>query len=507
MNYVVGIDIGTSCCKTVLLNEAGKVATACSEEYPLYQPRTGWFEQEPDDWWEAVCRCGRRLMQSTAIKPEEIKGISFAGQMHSMVALDENGKVIRPAILWNDQRNQSQCDRITEMAGGIEGLVGLTNNRMLAGYTAGKLVWLRENEPESYAKVAKVLNPKDYIRYRFTGLYCTEVSDASGTGLFDVRNRKWSTELMKRMGLPEHFFPDCVDSFCRTGEVSERAARESGFAPGTPVFGGGGDAVISMADFGSTYEGKCFVSLGTSGVVSIGTHSYTSNEQGKLQFFCGVDKNSWVSFGCTLSAANSYKWLRDTIRAGGRGLDYRHMDRLAKRAAAGSDGLLFFPYLDGERCPHYDPFASGGFLGIRSSTKGENFIRATMEGVAYSLKQVFEIVSAGGFAPAKEIYLNGGGAKSPFWCQIIADVFEMPVVVSETNSAGAAMSAAIIAGKGAKVLPEDFVAPHAQADRGTVYYPTEENRGIYRKSYALFCKYAGNYCVMRDEEKEHEQTT
>lgn len=316
-----------------------------------------------------------------------------------MVALDANHRPVRPSILWNDQRTQKQCDEITELAGGLKSLLDYTNNRMLTGYTGGKILWMKEEEPENYARTKVIINPKDYIRYKLTGVICTEVSDASGYGLFNVERREWAWELIEKIGIERGLFPSCVESTEQTGAVTEEAARECGIPAGTKVYGGGGDAVISTTGMGLVQPGKVGVTLGTSGVVAMGLPSYMPNPDGKLQLFCNNKPGTWHAMGVTLAAAGSYQWFRDALgshelaRQEAEGIDaYRLLDEEAKAVAPGSEGLIYLPYLTGERCPLNDPNAKGGFIGVTSLHRKGHFARAVLEGVGFSLRQVYELI-------------------------------------------------------------------------------------------------------------------
>ena len=449
---VMGIDVGTSGCKVLLLNETGEILCSVMEEYPLYTPQAGWSEQDPEDWWQGVIRAVGRLRGK--LEGRTLAGIGLSGQMHGMTALDENFRVVRRAILWNDQRTAAQCAEITAAAGGLQGLLACTNNPMLTGFTGGKILWMKQSEPENYAKTRLILNPKDYIRFRLSGVCCTEVSDASGTGLFDVKNRRWHTGLMETIGLSPALFPPVHESTEITARVSEEAARLLGIQPGVPIAGGGGDAVISTTGLGLAKPGRVGVTLGTSGVAAMGLSGYIDNPRGALQISCGNAPGSYHAMGVTLAAAGSYQWFKDTFgdyeaaaeQAGGKNA-FMQLDALAAGTPAGADGLIFLPYLTGERCPVNDPAARGAFLGLTLLHKKGHFARAVLEGVAFSLKQVYDLVrSADPSACADEIVLAGGGAKSPVWRQIFADVFGAPVRTVYGSAEGGSFGAALVAG-------------------------------------------------------------
>ncbi len=311
--YLAGIDIGTSGCKSIIIDETGEVIASSIAEYPLYTPHPGWAEQDPEDWWKATVLSMSHALQKSGIDPNLIAGVGLSGQMHGLVALDDNYQVIRRAILWNDQRTAKQCQEIVEAVGGEEKLIQYTNNRMLPGYTGGKILWFRQNEPHLYEKTRIMLNPKDYIRFRLTGEIATEVSDASGTGLFNVRDRRWSHELLSILEIPEKLLAPCFESDEVTGSVTEDASRESGLPVNLPVVGGGGDAVIQTTGMGLIEEGILGITIGTAGIVAMGLDSFRHNPGGRLQLFCNNSRNLWHVMGVTLAAGGSYQWYKNTL--------------------------------------------------------------------------------------------------------------------------------------------------------------------------------------------------
>jgi xylulokinase len=365
--------------------------------------------------------------------------------------LDADGKVIRPAILWNDQRTASQCRQVVESAGGKTKLIEYTNNDMLPGYTGGKILWLREHEPENYERSRIFLNPKDYIRFKLTGEYATEVSDASGTGLFNVRERRFSKELLTILDIPSGLFAECYESTEITGYISEQASRYTGIPKGTPVAGGGGDAVIQTTGSGLIQEGILGTIIGTSGIVAMGLNSFKENKEGKLQIFCNNAPGRWHSMGVTLCAGGAYRWFRDMMFQPSvkkvRGSLYSILDNMAASSPPGSRNLIFMPYLTGERCPYSDPNARGAFIGLNLQHGCGDMARSVMEGVIYSLRQVWDLM-AGLDVNMKvdEIRVSGGGAVSPLWRQIHADVFQIPVRTVSGSSEGGAFGAALVAG-------------------------------------------------------------
>ena len=496
--YLIGLDIGTSGTKCLLCDDKGKVLTSSTQTYPLYTPRHGWAEQKPEDWWDAVKRGLKALFEKCPIDKTQIIGLSFSGQMHGLVALDENMKVIRPAILWNDQRTQKQCDEITEIAGGVEGLLSYTNNVMLTGYTGGKIIWLKEEEPEAFAKMKVFLCPKDYIRFKFTGKIAMDMSEASGTGFLDTKRRCWAEELIKKVGLDMSIFPDTLESTDKAGEVTAEAAQETGLPEGLNIYAGGGDAVIQTTGTGLVKPGVLGVVIGTSGNVSMGLDRYSDNPGGKLQMFCNNEKGLWHCFGCTLTAGGALSWFTDTL-AGEDKADaeklgkksYALIDERAAEVPAGSNGVLFAPYLSGERCPYPDPNAKGIFYGLSLGTSRAAMARAVMEGVTFSLKQVVELMSTR--VKPEKVYLSGGGASSELWKQMAADIFELPVYTMSAAKEGGAYGAVLVAGVGAGVWKDLNEAIQVLKEDEKHYTPNPDTIPAYRKAYEKYkMLYAAN---------------
>lgn len=503
-NFILGIDVGTSGCKVILADRTGSVRASAVETYPMAQPRPGWTEQEPQSWWEACRAACRQVLSAGVCGAKDIAAVGLTGQMHSMVALDEAMEVIRPAILWNDQRTTEQCQEIQDLAGELDGLLGYTNNMMLTGYTGGKLLWLREQEPENFSRLRIVLMPKDYLRYRLTGTLMTDVSDASGTGLFDVRHRRWASALLEKLALPESVFPSVCESQDITGTVTEAAAAATGLAVGTPVCGGGGDAVLSLLSAGIARDDRLCLTLGTSGVVAAPIHSYRPNPEGKLQMFCGTAPNTWAAIGCTLSAAGSYDWFcrtfgsHELLRQQQEGVNaFNLLNEQAQTVPAGCGGLLFFPYLMGERCPLFDADARGAFWGIDSTMGKGHFVRAVLEGVSYSLRQVYDLIRGTENDTPECIVVCGGGSKSVLWQQILADVFQLPVCTSGGAAEGSAYGAALLAGV-AGGFWRDTEEAAEQCSLLTRLEPCPERKGTYEKQYE---RYRALYRFMTNKER------
>ncbi len=497
MRYIMGVDIGTSGLKCILIDEKGSVVTSVTENYPLYSPKPGWSEQNPSDWWEAAGKAMRKA--SGSVDKRDIIALGFSGQMHGLVALDKDDNVIRPAILWNDQRTQEECDEIIAAAGGLEGLLSYTNNTMLTGYTGGKILWLKKHEPENFKSMRSFLMPKDYIRFLITGEKDTDVSDASGTGLFDVCARNWSDELITLLGLEKSVFPQALESDEIAGYVTKEAAEYTGLAERTPVFAGGGDAVIQTTGMGIVKEGTIGLIIGTSGVVSAPLDSFSKNADGLLQFFCNNAEDKWQAFGCQLSSGGSMEWLKDTFF---EGISYKEIDAGAQACPPGANRLIFLPYLTGERCPYADPHARGVFFGIsRTHGKGD-FARAVMEGVTMGLFDIFELVkNANPDMNLTEVISSGGGSRSAVWRQIQADVFGLPVKTLTGAAEGGAYGAAVVAGVGAGIWSSIEEAAGILAVE-TVTEPIKENTAVYRKLHSVYRKL---YSDLKERFKELEQ--
>lgn len=440
----LGIDIGTSGCKSVLLADDGSVLGAETVRYGYVQPREGWAEQDPQIWYTGARDSVKKLLDGV---DAHIFCVSLSGQMHGMTALDSSHRVVRPSILWNDQRNAAECDKIIEMAGGLDKLTGLVNNRMLTGFTGGKILWFAKHEPEAYEKTNIILNPKDYLRLLLTGEAATEVSDASGTGLFDVVNRRWCTSLIERIGLDMRLFPLVTESMEITGYVTNLAAEEFGIPAGTPVIGGGGDAVIQTLGSGVFRKGTLQTTIGTGGIVTMALDAPFENRDGRIQISCNVLPDSWHCMGVSLNAGSALSWWREAFATDGLRLaEFDAMADLAAQVSPGADGLIFLPYLMGERCPWPDPRARGSFVGLRSHHRLAHFHRAVFEGIIYSLRDMASYVSTQRNESPEVIHASGGGASSSFWNQVQADIFGAKTVVTKNASHGGAFGAALLAG-------------------------------------------------------------
>ena len=438
MAQLLGIDVGTSGCKVLLIDETGAVLAQASAEYPLSVPEPLWSEQDPEDWWQGVQYC---LAQ---IDISKVDAIGVTAQMHGAVFLDATNEVIRPAILWNDQRTVEECKEINRVVG-PERVMEITCNPPLTGFQLPKLLWLRNHEPSNFAKVASLLLPKDFIRLRLTGEKVTEVSDASGTGIFDVVNRCWSAEMISALGLSESIFPRVVESDEVTGHT----------AAGIPVVGGGGDQAAGAVGTGTVEPGIISVSLGTSGVVFTALNAPNYDKSGATHTFCHANR-AWHGMGVMLSCGGGLRWVRDTFFPG---LSYDEMSALAAESPVGAQGLTFLPYLSGERCPHNDPTARGSLAGLTLAHDRNDIARAVFEGLSIGLLDGLDRLRAQG-ALTNEIRVTSGGSKSHFWVQMLADMFGAPCVSLESDE-GPAFGAALLGGVGIRLWPDVATACRA----------------------------------------------
>jgi xylulokinase len=445
MTVLLGLDVGTTGARCVAIDETGRVLAEATAEYPLYSPRPGWSEQNPEDWWEA----SRTVIGQIAEKVgQAVAGIGLTGQMHGAVFLDGSDAVIRPALLWNDQRTQKQCDAITRLVGANE-LIRIAGNPALTGFQAPKLLWLREEEPQAYARMQRLLLPKDYIRLRLTGRAATDASDASGTLLLDLRSRDWSEEILGALEIPRKWLADVFEGPEATGDVLARLGGDLGLRPGIPVAAGGGDNAAAAVGNGIITGGLASCSIGTSGVLFAHSDTLSVDPSGRLHAFCHAVPGRYHLMGVALSAGGSLRWWRDILG----NTTYEDMGSLAAQAPPGSEGLVFVPYLTGERSPHLDPLARGMFFGLSSRHSAAHMTRAVMEGVAFSMRDSLDLMKQLGAIPT-QVRATGGGARSDLWRQILADVLDSRIVrtVSDHGPAyGAALLASVAAGIHANV--------------------------------------------------------
>jgi xylulokinase len=498
MAYLLGIDIGTSGAKVLAIDEKGKVMASASAEYPLLTPQPLWAEQHPQDWWDATCSCLRSVLAT--LPANEVAGVGLSGQMHGLVMLDTTGAVLRPAILWNDQRTQEQCDYITGTVG-REALIAETCNPVLTGFTAPKIIWVRDHEPQLYQRARMFLLPKDYVRFMLTGEFATEVSDASGTSLLNVPKRQWSDLVLRRLQIPRENLPRVYESYEVSGKVSPTGSAATGLREGTPVVGGGGDNAAGAVGSGIVQSGILSVTAGTSGVVFAFADHPTIDSDLRVHTFCHAVPNKWHVMGVMLSAGGSLRWYRDTLGAPEirvarlMGVDpYELITREAETVPAGSEGLLFLPYLTGERTPHPDPYARGAFVGLTVRHTKAHMARAVLEGVAFGLRDSLEILKAMNISIGN-VRVGGGGARSPLWRQIQADIYNFPLSTINIDE-GPALGAALLAGVGAGLYSSVEEACSAVIKVTSSTPAIAENAKIYEQYYGVYCAL---YPALRDQ--------
>lgn len=449
MSILLGLDVSTTGAKAVLINGDGAVLASVTHEYPLSVPRPLWSEQSPEAWWQAMSASIRGALSQSGIHAQEIGAVGLTGQMHGLVMLDESGQVLRPAILWNDQRTGPQCQAIMQTLGEAE-LIAETGNRALPAFTAGKILWVRDEEPEVYARCRQVLLPKDYIRYRLTGEYATDRAGASGTLLLNVKERDWSHMVTEGLGIPKEWLPKTHEGTEITGAVSRAAADATGLRTGTPVVGGGSDQSVQAVGVGAVTPSVGALTLGTSGVIFVSTDRYMYDPQGLVHGFCHAVPNQWHLMTSVQSAGGSLRWYRDTVAPG---VGYDQLLAAAAHAPIGCDGLLFLPYLTGERTPHTDPLARGCFMGLTLQHGPGHLSRAVLEGVAFGLRDNLLLLQGVGAQDMTELRISGGGARSPLWAGILANVLQAELATINATE-GAAFGAALLAGVGAGVWPD-----------------------------------------------------
>lgn len=503
MKYAIGVDIGTSGTKSVLFDEKGTVIASASQEYPLYQEKNGYAEQEPSDWYNASINTIKKIISESGVSADDIRGVGISGQMHGLVMLDENNEVIRKSIIWCDQRTAKECEEITEKVG-KERLIEITANPALTGFTASKILWVRNNEPDNYKKCRHILLPKDYVRFMLTGEYATDVSDASGMQLLDVPNRCWSDEVLEKLDIDKSLLAKVYESCEITGNITSKAAELTGLKEGTPVVGGAGDNAAAAVGTGIVSDGKAFTTIGTSGVVFAHTSEIQIDPKGRVHTFCCAVPGCWHIMGVTQAACLSLKWFRDNFcdtevkEANEKGVsEYFIMDNEAEKIAIGSDKLLYLPYLMGERTPHLDPDIRGTFFGISAMHTRAHFIRAVMEGVAYSLRDCKNIISEMG-TEISDMMACGGGGTSPLWRSMLADLYDCPVKTVSCKE-GPALGVAILAFVGTGVYDTVEQACDAMIKTDKVQEPDADASAQYEKYYQLYRKI---YYSIKDDCKE-----
>ena len=492
--YFLGIDTSTTSGKALLIDEKGEVVAVASNPHTLQTPKPLWSEQDPREWWEAVSGSIKSVLEQAGIGGERIGAVGLTGQMHGLVLLDEAGNVLRPAILWNDQRTQSQCDEIHQIIG-KEKFIQITGNVALTGFTAPKILWVKENEPDVFAKARHALLPKDYIRLKLTGEYAMDKADGAGTVLFDLKARDWSDEVLSMLDIPREWMPKTFEGTEFTGAVNEEAASLTSLKIGTPVVAGGGDQAAGAVGVGAVEPGIVGLTVGTSGVVFATTPSALIEPEGRLHAFCHAVPGMWHFMGVMLSAAGSFQWYRDTLAPN---VSFDDLLKEAESIPAGSEGLQFLPYLSGERTPHPDPLARGAFIGLTLRHSRAHMTRAVLEGVAFGLKDSFTLIQNAGLGEITQVRGSGGGTKGALWRQIMASVLNAELVTVNTTEGGA-YGAALLAGVGAGAWA-DVVSACKQSIRITgATSPVEKEADVYRKSYAV---YQGLYPALKGSFRE-----
>ena len=467
--YFIGVDLGTSAVKLLLMEESGKICNIVSKEYPLFFPHPGWSEQNPEDWYTQSMAGMKELTEG--IDRSQVAGISFGGQMHGLVTLDDQDQVIRPAILWNDGRTSEETDYLNNVIG-KDKLSQYTANIAFAGFTAPKILWMKKNEPEKFAKVVKIMLPKDYLAYRLSGSFCTDVSDASGMLLLDVKNRCWSKEMLEICGVKKEQLPKVYESWEVVGTLKPEVAKELGFSENVKVIAGAGDNAAAAVGTGTVGDGQCNISLGTSGTVFISSKNFGVDENNALHSFCHAD-GSYHLMGCMLSAASCNKWWAEEILA-----------EQAPITKLGENHVYFLPYLMGERSPHNDPDARGVFFGMSMDTSRADMTQAVLEGVAFALRDSLEVAKSLGIK-IERTKICGGGAKSPLWKKIIANVMNIKVDVLEVEE-GPSLGGAMLAAVGCGVFPDVETAGKKLAKVVDTVEPTPELAAKYEERYQKF---------------------
>ena len=486
MNFI-GIDVGTSSVKALLVDESGVVVKKATPEYDFSTPKSLWAEANPSDWWEATQNAIKTLLVN--VDSSQIGGIGLTGQMHGMVVLDKGGNVLRPCIMWNDQRSHVECNEITNRIG-REKILEITGNPVLPGFTAPKILWTQKNEPEVFSAIKKILLPKDYIRFKLTGEFFSDVSDASGTSLLDIEKRSWAKEIFQAMEWPLSWMPEVTESTEASSKISEESAQLTGLQAGTPVVAGGGDCAAQAVGSGIVEEGKISVTLGTSGVVFAQSDSYKVEPNGKLHAFCHAVPGKWHLMGVMLSAAGSFQWYKNEFGQDEQRIEdeggpnaYELLTDGASEIKAGSEGLFFLPYLSGERTPHPDPYAKGCFIGMSLRHTKKHLTRSVLEGVSYGLNDSLSLMKGLGINP-NETILTGGGAQSVLWKQMLADIFSTECSLVNAVE-GAAYGAAILASVGVGRYSSVPEACNSWIQKTESIKPGPE-QDIYRKYYPVF---------------------
>lgn len=476
--YFIGIDVSTTASKALAIDQQGTVVVTKSYPHDLSTPRPLWSEQDPEDWWKATSSALRDVLKQ--ISPDEVAAVGLTGQMHGLTSLDKNGKPLRPAILWNDQRSGPQCAAITEKVG-AKRMYQLAGSMMLPGFTAPKLMWVREHEPDVYKQIAHILLPKDYIRYRLSGAFVVDVADGSGIGLMDIGKRTWSDELVSAFDFPRAWLPELCESTAISARVSAEGAAATGLKVGTPIVGGAGDQPAGGVGNGIVSMGQASLTLGTSGVAYAVSDHYAPEPDGRLHTFCGPMPGTWFHMGVMLSAAGSLRWFHDEVSPNA---SYDDLNKQVESVPRGSMGLLFAPYLSGERHPHPDPLARGAIVGLTLRHGIPHIVRAVMEGVSFGMRDLLELLHNLGVKPAEAV-ISGGAANSPVWRQLTTDIMGIPLYTVNTSEGGA-FGAAILAAVGVAAYPDVPTACAQMVRKVDEIHPEAAGVSDYQRLYPAF---------------------
>lgn len=488
-NYLLGLDISTTGAKALLVDEQGRVVASATTALSLSTPYPLWSEQNPADWWQAALSSIRQVLAAAGASGEQVRAVGLTGQMHGLVLLDDQNRILRPAILWNDQRTAAECEEITQRIG-FEKLLRISGNKAITGFTAPKILWVRNHEPEIYARVAHILLPKDYVRLQLTGDYAVDKADGAGTLLFDLQKRDFSEELLSLLDIPAAWLPKAYEGPEITGLISASAGSSTGLRPGTPVVGGGGDQAAQAVGVGAVTPGIVALTLGTSGVVFATTPGPLIEPQGRLHAFCHSIPAAWHFMGVMLSAAGSLQWYRDTLAAG---LSFDDLLAPAAAVSPGSEGLFFLPYLTGERTPYPDPLTRAAFVGLTVRHSQAHMTRAVLEGVAYGLRDSMELIRNAGLSQVDQVRISGGGARSMLWRQILSDTLNIELVSVNTTE-GAAYGAALLAGVGAGIWSDVAEVCQAVIQIQHKTHPDPSAVSVYEANYPL---YQGLYWALK----------
>ena len=499
-NYL-GIDVGTSGTKAVVMTGKGRVVATATAEHPIFAPKPGWSEQRPEDWWDSTCRATRAVIKKAKVKAASIKGIGFSGQMHGLVITDAAGKPLRPSLIWNDQRTGPEAAQIEKKVGGRKELIKLVGNAAQTSFTLTKLMWVRNHEPRIYDRIKHFLLPKDYVRLCMTGEYVGDVSDMSGTLMLNQRTRKWSKEIISKFQIDADILPPVVESHEVTGKLTKAAAAKMGLAEGTAVVAGGGDQPVGAVGNGVVADGLTSATMGTSGVVFTHSKKYTTDPQSRVGTFCSSVDGEYCLFGCVLAAGGSFQWFRNELgdaeiaAAKRQRIDpYELLTAQAAKAPAGCEGLFWLPYLTGERTPHGDPNAKACWIGIHSRTTRSELVRSVLEGATFGMNDAVQLLKGRGLN-IRQIRLSGGGARSQFWRQLQADIYGTTCATINAEE-GPAYGAALLAATGVGEFSNIKQACKAAIKVTRTIKPTASGKRLYKK---LYDQYVRLYPALADE--------